>query len=53
MDAEEIGVTDEMEAAGIMALSGLDPESDSPSEIAIRIFRAMAAAGSRNERRAH
>ena len=39
----EIQITPEMEAAGIAALRGYDPEWDSSGEFAIRVFRAMAA----------
>lgn len=41
--SSEIEITPEMEAAGIDALSGYDPATDSAGEFANRVFRAMSA----------
>ena len=42
---DNLAVTPAMEAAGIDALRGFDPEFDCPGERAILVFKAMMASG--------
>jgi hypothetical protein len=45
----EVEITPEMEAAGMDALRGYDPDWDSPGDYAIRVFRAMMEAAERTQ----